>query len=347
MNILHITPDFNYACGRSYYVYLLLKYFGKSDNVYLISNGGDSFQRLDELDIPYHIIKKLKSKNPVSYSKNIRKLRSFIKEFNIDIIHSHHRYSELLAVQAVRKLSAKTVFTSLSIVKKKYNIEYKSDRIIAVSNSIKKMLTERFNIDEGKISLIPNFTDTDELNNKFDIPRNDNFFNILAVGRFHNDKNFKILLKALKVINNPAIRLVLVGEGDKDIYYKKYIRKHSLNVEINGPQKNLSRFFSACDICVLPSARDPFPNFMLQAGLFKKPFIGTNVDGIGQLIKDFKNGLLFKSGDAEELAKKIIVFKNNVVLAQTCAENLHNEVMDKYTEKTIIPQIQKLYNDVI
>src|SRR4030095_791811 len=158
MNILHITPDFNYACGRSYYVYLLLKYFKKlNNNVYLATNGGDSFDRVNELDIPIPNIKGLRSKNPLALARNIKSIIELIKKYKIDIVHTHHRYAELAAVQAANmsKLKPVSIHTALSIVDKKYRVEYKSDRIIAVSRSIEQMLTKRFGIEGKKIEMIP------------------------------------------------------------------------------------------------------------------------------------------------------------------------------------------------
>lgn len=52
MNILHLTPDFNYSDGRSYYVYLILKYLKKAGhNVFLCTNKGNSFDRLQDQGI--------------------------------------------------------------------------------------------------------------------------------------------------------------------------------------------------------------------------------------------------------------------------------------------------------
>jgi glycosyltransferase involved in cell wall biosynthesis len=82
---------------------------------------------------------------------------------------------------------------------------------------------------------------------------------------------------------------------------------------------------------------------MLQSGLHRKPFIGSNVDGIAELIKEGVNGLLFTSGNAPELAKKIKYIKNNKTIVRKFSQNLHKEVINNYTEKTIIPQITKLY----
>ena len=151
----------------------------------------------------------------------------------------------------------------------------------------------------------------------------------------------------MKIINNNNFSLILVGEGDNDIDYKRYISRHNLNVEIIVPQKNLIQYFLVADLCVLPSERDPFPNFMLQAGLHKKPFIGANVDGIGELISDGVNGLLFKSGDENELAEKIMKFAGNPDFAACCANNLHKDVVNNYTQEFIIPKIRKLYNSLL
>lgn len=353
LNILHISPDFNYACGRSYYVYLLSKYLSKNHNVHIITNGGDSIERLEESGIDYRIIKGLKSKNPISIARNISEIRKYIKDRSINIVHTHHRLAEVLALQSIKLIKKKpaSVFTSLSIVKRKYNIEYRSERIIAVSNSVKEMLLQKFKLSPEKISLISNFTDTDEIHELEIASRmsreHSSYFVILAIGRFHNDKDFETLLKALNILKKERIGLILVGEGNNDIDYRRYIAKNNLDVEIIVPQKNLLQYFLIADICVLPSTRDPFPNFMLQSGLHRVPFIGANVDGIGELINEEVNGLLFNAGDEKELAEKILRFKNNKKLAEACATNLHSDVVNNYTQEFIIPRIEHLYRSLL
>jgi glycosyltransferase involved in cell wall biosynthesis len=355
LNILHITPDFNYACGRSYYVFQLLKYFKhKKHNVLLVTNGGDSLDRLEDYGIPYILLKNLRSKNIISFLKNVNYIRELIRGHDIGIIHTYHRYSELLAVQAAKLKGikkVKTVSTSLSLVKRKYNIEFKSDKIIAVSGTIKNMLTEKFKVPEHKISVIHNFTDTEEIN-ELEVLSHNNWkdhgdtYNILSIGRFHHEKNFEVLLKAINLLKDRKIKLILVGEGDKNTDYTNYINRHHLNVEIIVPQKKLLAYFLVADLCVLPSARDPFPNFMLQSGLHKKPFIGANVDGIGEIIEEGVNGLLFESGNAQGLAEKINMFRRNSDLSKKCASQLYGDVINNYTQEFIAPKIEKLYREL-
>ena len=354
LNILHISPDFNYSCGRSYYAFLLLKYLKqKKHEVLLVTNKGDSLERLDDFGIPYILKSSIHSKSLLSFPKNINFVSNLIKEYKINIIHTYHRYSELVAVQAARlnrKRKVKTVFTSLSIVNRKYNVEFKSDKVIAISYTIKNMLLDKFKVKKDRLILIPNFTDTDELNELETLAEgaqdDGNFFNVLSIGRFHTDKNFETLLTALNLLNDNTVKLVLVGEGDLLENYRSYIKKNKLNVEIVSPQKNLLHYFLSANACVLPSNRDPFPSFMLQSGLHKKPFIGANVDGIAELIRNNFNGLLFDNKSPLELAYKIYQFKTDKALAHKCASNLYNKVVNRYTQEFIAPKIEKLYKEL-
>ena len=319
----------------------------------LITNGGDSLDRLEKNNIKYIIFKSLKSKNFISLASNIRSLKNVLAEHSIQIVHTHHRYSELLAVQTARMTSDrkfKTVFTALSLVNKKFRVEYKSDSIIAVSNTVKKMLTEKFRVKPGKINVINNFTDTEEIH-ELEIfsehKSHGEYFNLLAIGRFHHEKNFEVLLRALNILKDDKIKLILIGEGSKDIDYNKYIRRHKLNAEIVTPKRDLLEYFLIADVCILPSSKDPFPNFMLQSGLHKKPFIGTNVDGIGEMIEDGHNGLLFESGNETELSEKIHLFRVNRELAKTCSENLYSDVVNNYTQEFIVPKIENVYKSLV
>ena len=341
MNILHLTPDFNYSDGRSYYVYLLLKYFRKKGHsVFLMTNGGDSLERLSESGIPFNVDASLSRKT--SFVSSVKKIIGKVESLNIDIIHSHHRYFELLANTARKKVKVKTVFTSLSIVDKRFYVEFRSDRIIAVSNCIREMLINKFKVDENKISTIPNFADSEDYSDKRRTFPDDSFC-ILSVGRFHKDKNFETLIKAISEIRSHRIKLILIGEGPEKSKYENLIEQYLINAELIQPQKDLKKYFDTADICILPSVRDPLPGFMLQSGLYCKPFIGSDTDGISEVIQNNINGLLFEKKNSAELAAKIMFFIENKISAIKCADNLNRLITDNFTERTVIPQIEKLY----
>lgn len=353
MNILHITPDFNYSDGRSYYVYLLLKYLKRNGhNVYLCTNAGDSFNRLKDEDIEYYVRSSLTDK--LSLLKSVKYISDIVKKHKIEIIHSHHRYCEIIAnaVSMTLNRNIKTVFTALSIVDKRYKVEYKSDLIIAVSRTVKEMLKSRFKLSDGRIIQIPNFTDTEEIDKNNSHPFKErksgaDDINILSVGRFHKDKDFMTLLKALLKTESRNLNLTLIGEGSDKESYSDFISIHGLRAEIIPPQKDLRKYYENADMCILPSVRDPFPGFMLQSGLHSKPFIGSDTDGIAELINNGANGLLFLKKNPDDLAAKIDLFVRKKLLAENCALNLHRKIMSNYTERQIIPEIEHQYVKLI
>lgn len=347
LNVLHLVPDFNYVDGRSYYVYLLLKYLQRNGiNVVLCTNKGDSLDRARDIGIPVYTSSSLSFKPFLS--KSISFISKIISNHNIQIIHSHHRYSELISNLLRSRKSIHTVTTALSLVSRRYGVEYKSDRIIAVSGSVKKMLVEKFNVAANRISQIPNFADSEDvIDTDQNKPNNrksrDAEIKILSAGRFHREKNFGVLIEAISLVKDLNIKLTLIGSGNEEANYRKLIASTGINAELIAPQKDLKQFFKDADICILTSRRDPLPTFMLQCGLFGKPFIGSDVDGIAEVIKDGTNGLLFESGNPGELATKIRKFADDRQLAGKCAMELRELVINKFTEKKVIPEILKIY----
>jgi len=121
-NILHISPNFNYVCGVSKYVHIILKGLNSFKDKYniklfFITNEGDSLERLSEIGIEPHILRFDKGiKNIFYIKKNLKELEKFCITNKIHIIHSHHRYPELLSNLLKRKLDIKTITTVHSII---------------------------------------------------------------------------------------------------------------------------------------------------------------------------------------------------------------------------------------
>ncbi|HRI85075.1 MAG TPA: glycosyltransferase family 4 protein, partial [Ignavibacteria bacterium] len=351
--ILHISPDMGYNDGRSYYVYLLLKYLKRNGHeVFLCSNNPEAKERISDTGAEFFLMKELGDKKKLLKGKSV--LTDFVEKKRIEVIHSHHRFSEFIANSVRKKTGVKTVFTALSIVDKRYFIEYRSDRLIAVSNSVKKMLINKFGVDGNKIHLIPNFTDTEELTDKIPLTedvkkylseisqrRKVGFKIILTVGRFHKDKDQITLLKASESFKDNKFYFVFIGSGELYSLYSEFIKEKSINAILIPSQKDLRPFYEAADICVLCSLTEPLSGFLLQSGLFSKPFIGSDAEGILEVVRNNDNGLIFKRGDSAELKNKIFMLSEDSNLSGLLSAKLHEDVMKSFTEKTVMPQIEE------
>jgi len=345
-----------YNDGRSYYVYLLLKYLKRNGHeVFLCSDNSDAEERIADTGAHFFLMKELVDKKKLLKGKSV--LTDFVKKERIDIIHSHHRFSEFIANSVRKKTGVKTVFTALSIVDKRYFVEYRSDRLIAVSNSIKNMMVSKFRVNENKVKVIPNFTDTEELTTNKTLSgevkkylteiserKKNGYKIILMVGRFHKDKDQITLLRASENLIDKKYFIVFIGNGDLEPEYSEFIKVKSLNAILIPSQKDLRPFYEAADICVLCSLTEPLSGFMLQSGLFSKPFIGSDADGIQEVVRNNENGLIFKRGDHTELKKKIELLSEDSNLSSLLAAKLNETVMENFTEKIVIPGIEEIYS---
>lgn len=357
MNILHISPNFNYACGVSKNIYLILKNWKSEfpyDNLFFITNGGDSLDRLNGIEVNVNIFSlKKKDKNLFFIGKDVLILLLFCIRNKINIIHSHHRYFDLLAFIISHILNIQTVTTVHSKVFKYKFFSYKSDCLIACSKSIISHLKNEYNIDESRISLIYNCVDLsdalisktkDELIKQLDIPINK--FIIGFFGRLDfKEKGIDILLKAFHNLSkeNKDLFLLLVGNGKDDKEVLEFITQNNLAVKFINSQNDIYNYYQLLDLFILPSRVDPFPLVMLEAGLFRIPLIGCKVDGIAEFIEDEKDGLFFEANNCEDLQNKIQKIYNNKTFALQLSKNLHEKVIRDYDIRHFLTDYRNIY----
>ncbi len=354
MNILHISPDFNYSCGVSKHVFLLLEELKKVNNVnlFFITNIGDSLERISQLNINISYLKFDRGElNPFNFFKCVFQLWKYCKENKIDIIHTHHRYPELIACFVKLLLRIKTVTTVHSLTEGWKNFSFKSDHIIAVSKTVQNHLINNYNISELKIKQIYNFIKPVSLIETSEIKklRNELGFTekeiiILFVGRITFMKGINELIYAFEQISNNlfTIRLILVG----DIIYNKIFNKIKNNRYIYHIKatNEVIKYYYLCNIVALPSWKEALGYVMLEAGQLKKPFIGGRTGGIEEFIEDGVDGLLVEPGNETDLYNKMKLLINDSDLCKTLANNLYIKVSKLNDSEDYIKKLIDIYN---
>jgi len=171
---------------------------------------------------------------------------------------------------------------------------------------------------------------------------------IVFIGRFSEEKGVDILIQAFNEFYrlNNKVTLIMIGEGEEEIFLRNFASENKLPVRVLKPQVNIYDYYNIADVVVLPSRVDPFPFVMLETGLMKKPFIGSNVDGIPELIKHKVNGLLFKSESVSELVDSFRIVLEEKDFEMEIANNLHKDVIENYTTEKVIPEYVALYNSL-
>ena len=353
--VLHLQPELNITCGISKTIYLLVNNSNKRFTQLICTLGGDGIERFTNAGVKPILLKNYKNKiifAPIIFFN----LYIICKKYNVEIVHSHHRYFDFLSYILSKFIKIKTITSVQSKVSRLQKFSYNSDILIAVSNSIQNHLIEKYLINKNKIVKINNFIIRDEsyikesreyLMKKYLLGSED--ITLTFVGRFDTEKGVDILLKAFEPLQsmNNNLKLLLVGNGRDQAFVTQFINKHNLNAKILNATLNIFEIYKISDIVILPSRVDPFPLVMLEAGLMKKPFIGSMVDGISEFIQDGINGLLFESENAKELSFLILSLINDREKAKQLGENLYQKVIENNTSDYAIRSYQEVYEKMI
>lgn len=170
--------------------------------------------------------------------------------------------------------------------------------------------------------------------------------NIVFAGRLIERKGILLLLKAIRIIciDFPEINLILhiYGEGPLKVVVEKYIYDNALGERIifHGHVSNLPEAFSEADFCIFPSLEgEGLMSVVLEAMHYNGTVITTRGNGSEEFISDERSGYLIKSGDINDLVKKIVYLSLHPEKIEATKEDAKHNVAgctwDAYCENFI------------
>ena len=172
-------------------------------------------------------------------------------------------------------------------------LAYKSaDHILLPTNEISDFAIKKYNLKLEKISIYPNWIDTN-LFRKFKV--SEIYTNrVLFIGRLSKEKNIPLLINSL---SKTKIALDIIGDGDLKKYLQSHIKSLSIDAKFLGrvPNSELPKIINKYPIYVLCSIYEGNPKTLLEAMSCERAVIGTNQPGINNIINHNLNGALCDS----------------------------------------------------
>lgn len=220
----------------------------------------------------------------------------------------------------------------------------KIDMIITPTEFYKEKLIQD-GIPENKIKAMQNSIDVEQYN----IPIGDEGY-ALYIGRLSKEKGILNLIKAFKQIKND--KLYIAGDGPEKEKIIKYIQENNLqeNIKLLGflNKEQVNEKISKCRFVVVPSIwYENCPYSILETLAIGKPVIGAKIGGIPELVKDNKNGLLYKFNDIEALSNKMEKLFNDKELSEKLGKNAKEEAQRLYSKQIYYNKIIKIYERLV
>jgi glycosyltransferase involved in cell wall biosynthesis len=113
------------------------------------------------------------------------------------------------------------------------------------------------------------------------------------------------------------------------------------------PLQEKLEFYSISDIFVLPSISEAFGMVIIEAMASGLPVIGSNAGGIPEIIKHGENGLLFKVGDYQSLAEKILILLNDEKMCKEMGKKSRRIAVQNFSYERMANEYIKVYKEVL
>jgi len=303
-------------------------------------------------------------------------IRNYIKKYKIDYsiafgdmansfsALTYTTEKKVASLHAVKSIEFKNISGVANFFKWSIEKTYKNfHRVVAISNAIKTDLIEDLHYSFKNIETIYNPHDQElvRVNSKEPLTAvEESIFQgrvILFLGRLSLQKSPWLLIKSFDLIKekNPDTRLVLVGDGDKEVenYLKKLINDLGLKdaVFFLGRKSNPYKYLAKATCLALSSLYEGTPNVIVEAMILNIPVITSDcTDGIAEMMIDQKNstekdwiytdaGLIvkteFKDSDFQ-IPEDFKMNENDIKFAKGL-----DFIMDKSNNKTIRDQNKK------
>lgn len=234
---------------------------------------------------------------------------------------------------------------------KAYDLIAEADRVIAISDSLYQKYDKLLRSDN--LIKIYNGIDESMFRDDAHIIFNNEKLRFLIVGSINESKGQYQAIMACKLLVERGVNnfeLLVVGKNSN---YAQKLQEQTLRfglsdyVKFIGAQKDVSSLYRSADIAFMCSGSEAFGRVTVEAMLSGCLVIGANAGGTVELIEDSVTGLLYKSGDTEDLARKIMYAIKNKQESRMLARNGRIKMADTMTATVNAQKIHAEYEKIL
>lgn len=337
------------------------------------------------------LIKKIhffkRSINPFNDVIAFFKIKSEIKKFGCDIIHTHGAKPGVIGRLAGKMCGVKCLvhtfhghlfhsyynnFVSDFLVRTERRLSNFSDKIIAISNSQKEELVNKYKVaDEKKIAVIQLGVDENVLNDEAACKRKlfrekyliDNSCIAIGIaGRLVAIKNCCMFINVageLLKTQKRSIKFFIIGDGVLRKKLEKYCgEKH---IKYNAAKDNFekadliftswiaesSNYLHGLDIVALTSNNEGTPLSLIEAQMCGKPVIATNAGGSSDTFINNETGFLVEKNNDSEFCNKLQQLINDDTLRYNMGQNAKKSAVENFSKEKEVQHLAALYNELL
>jgi D-inositol-3-phosphate glycosyltransferase len=285
------------------------------------------------------------------------------------LVHSNYWMSAWIGLKLKASQGAQLIHTYHSLGAVKYQSVLTQPEIVSTRLSVEKSALEQSDCvvatspqemqhlrslvsQKGNVEIIPCGTDTSNFKRisrsqaraKLEIPLREQV--ILYVGRFDPRKGIETLVRAVAKLRSEdsqaPLRLVLVGGSEPGQSDGLGIDDCTFFAGRVGHDQ-LPLFYTAADVCVIPSHYEPFGLVAIEAMACGTPVVASDVGGLKFTVIPEETGLLVPPQDENGFAAAIDRLLSDSVWTQKVRRKAAIRVQENFSWEGVAIQLSDLY----
>ncbi len=171
------------------------------------------------------------------------------------------------------------------------------------------------------------------------------------VGRLVTTKGVRVLLEAAKILRgqNRSFELLIVGDGPERVALEQFTRDSQLEARVKFAgrlgETQLNVALTEASIAVVPSlGGEVFGLVVAETMARGMPVVASDLGAFTEVLGD--SGLVFRTGDAEDLAAVLARLLDNPVLATSLGHRAHQRALDFCNKSRMIEEHASVYAQV-
>lgn len=325
--ILQIIPNLGAGGAEQTCIDMAAEILRAGAESIVVSNGGPRVHDLTRIGAR-HVEWPAHKKNLYTMMAMTKRLKKFIIENNVDIVHARSRVPAWIAYRACKGTNAKFMTTlhapypAKTKLKKFYNsVMVKGERVIANSDYVAHYAQSRYDLPDSKLRIIHRGIDLQRfdpslvtaermmvLSKAWRLP--DGARVVFCPARLTRWKGQIEFLKAFKQIVSDDLVAVIAGDSQGRKAYVKELEDLVKELDLEGQVrivdqcKDMASAYNLSTIVVTPSIEpEGFGRVPVEAQAMGRAVVATNHGGAKETVVDGKTGWLVIPGDVDDLAR--------------------------------------------
>lgn len=302
----------------------------------------------------------LPMRNALSVGSSLR-LKRFVRERRIEIIHAHVARDYPLAALAVGRAGARLVLTRhvLFPLSRIHRLTLRrTSRVIAVSRAVADGLRAQKIFADDKIVTIPNGIDVERFGRRREAAsrRDRKRIRVGMVGHLAPIKGQEDFIRAAAIVcqTRDEVDFIIAGEdksrdGQNRANLEKLISEFDLQdrIQLTGWIDDVADLLATLDVFVSPARSEPFGLSIVEAMAAGVPVIATASEGAREIIDMDESGRLVPIGDVGALAKVVADILDDAKERDRLARNARAVAASRFTVQRMVESTEQLYREVV